>query len=109
MQVVAESSYFLPAYDLRAATAAAAALRQRLADAAAAAQPRRRFGFSRSTKKVPGVGQEPAQRDIAAAAAAAAAEPPTASRSVDTNGAAPSAEQHVTGSSSAQLQPDYGR
>lgn len=50
-QRVAESSYFLPQYDLRQATAATAALRQRLADVAAALQPRRRFGFSRAVKK----------------------------------------------------------
>ena len=51
LQRVAESSYFLPQYDLRQATAAAAALRLHLADVAAALQPRRRFGFSRAVKK----------------------------------------------------------
>lgn len=59
LQGVAESSYFLPLYDLRQATAAAAALRQRLAEVSAALQPRRRFGFSKALKKTSPLEQQP--------------------------------------------------
>jgi hypothetical protein len=52
VQTVAESSYFLPPYDLRKADAAVKALRQRLAEERPAATPQRRpFGFSKAVKR----------------------------------------------------------
>ena len=59
---MADAAYFLPAYDLRQATLALAALRERQEVGAAALQPRRRFAFNRKAPK-------------AAAAAAAGAAP----------------------------------
>lgn len=44
---MADATYFLPAYDLRQATLALAALREQQEAAAAALQPRRRFAFNR--------------------------------------------------------------
>lgn len=46
-QAVAAAAYFLPPYDLRAATAAAAALRDALQAATQARQPRKKFSFSK--------------------------------------------------------------
>ena len=46
-QAVADATYFLPAYDLRQATLALAALREQQEAAAAELQPRRRFAFNR--------------------------------------------------------------
>lgn len=46
LQAVADATYFLPAYDLRQATLALAALREQQEAAAAALQPRRRFAFN---------------------------------------------------------------
>lgn len=65
MQSVADATYFLPAYDLRQATLALAALREQQEAAAAALQPRRRFAFNRKASGKAG-GEE---------AAAAAGEP----------------------------------
>ena len=49
---MADSSYFLPPYDLRKADAATKALRQRLTELQPAATPQRRpFGFSKAVKK----------------------------------------------------------
>lgn len=44
---MADATYFLPAYDLRQATLALAALREQQEAAATALQPRRRFTFNR--------------------------------------------------------------
>lgn len=53
VQSVADAAYFLPAYDLRQATLALAALRERQEAAAAALQPRKRFAFNRRASKAP--------------------------------------------------------
>ncbi len=47
---VASAAYFLPPYDLRQATLALQGLREGLAAATAAAQPRRKFAFAKSSK-----------------------------------------------------------
>ncbi len=66
---MADATYFLPAYDLRQATLALAALREQQEAAAAALQPRRRFAFNRKASGKAG------SSDAAPAAGAAADKP----------------------------------
>ncbi len=61
-QTVASAAYFLPPYDLRNASLAVAAIKDRLDAATKAQQPRKKFSFS----KKPAVNSTPAEVDIVA-------------------------------------------
>lgn len=57
-QQVASAAYYLPGYDLRQATLAIANLRQLLAAATAAAEPRKKFSFSKKVVAPPNGGAD---------------------------------------------------